>query len=184
VGQESDEGLLQAIAAQKPEALGTLYERYGGVALGLSARMLGDRAMAEDVVQEAFLLVWRRATTYQGDRGSVRTWLLSIVHHRSIDLLRSRGAARTEPLDLTRHDQARGDVWTDAYAQLSQEQIKRALGQLPMEQREAIELSFFAGLTQQQIAAKLEAPLGTVKGRIRLGLRKLKGLLDDLQPGD
>lgn len=179
----SDEELIRAIVARKQEALGTLYDRYGGVALGLATRILGDRAGAEDVVQDAFLLLWRQAKTFQPTRGSLRTWLLSIVHHRSIDVLRSRSSARSEPFDLTRHDVASADTWTDVYAGLSREQIRHALLQLPAEQRATIELAFFAGLTQQEISTRLAAPLGTVKGRTRLGLQKLRGLLDDLRPG-
>ncbi len=179
----SDEQLIRAIAAQQQEALGTLYDRYGGIALGLAARILGDRTGAEDVVQDAFLLLWRQARTYQPTRGSLRTWLLSIVHHRSIDVLRSRASARSEPLDIARHDVASGDTWTDVYAGLSREQIKRALLHIPTEQRATIELAFFSGLTQQEISTRLEVPLGTVKGRMRLGLQKLRGLLDDLRPG-
>ena len=171
-----------AVVQQRSQALATLYDRYGGLALGLATRIVSDRGQAEDVVQEAFLTVWRQAGTFQQGRGAVRPWLLSIVHHRCIDLIRKRSSAPSEPFDIVKHDVPTSDTWTDVYAHLTQTQIRVALEQLPAEQRQAIELAYFGGLTQQEIALRLDAPLGTVKGRMRLAMQKLKGLLDDLRP--
>jgi RNA polymerase sigma-70 factor (ECF subfamily) len=178
----TDEELIAAVVRQRSEALATLYDRYGGIALGLATRIIGDRGQAEDVVQEAFLTLWRQAGAFQQGRGAVHTWLLSIVHHRSIDVIRKRTSAPSEPFDIIKHDVATGDAWTDLYAHLTQTQIRDALQQLPDEQRQTIELAYFGGLTQQEIAYRLGAPLGTVKGRMRLALQKLKASLDDLRP--
>lgn len=180
--ERTDEELLRAMALRQPEALGLLYDRHGGLALALATRILGDRALAEDVVQEAFLVAWRQAAAYQPARGAVRTWLLSIVHHRAIDVIRRRRGVALEPFDLLKHDVPTDDLWRDVYADLQQAQIRAALQQLPPDQRQAIELAYFGGLTQQEIAQKLAAPLGTIKGRLRLGMGKLKALLDDLRP--
>ena len=178
----SDEDLIVAVVQQRAEALATLYDRYGGLALGLATRIVGDRGQAEDIVQESFLTLWHQAGTFQQGRGAVRTWLLSIVHHRCIDLIRKRTSAPSEPFDIIKHDVATGDAWTDVYAHLTQTQIRDALQQLPDEQRQTIELAYFGGLTHQDIANRLATPLGTVKGRMRLALQKLKASLDDLGP--
>jgi RNA polymerase sigma-70 factor (ECF subfamily) len=178
----SDEQLLSAVASRGADALGELYDRYGGIALALAVRILGDRLLAEDVVQEAFLRLWRQAGTFQAHRGAVRPWLLSIVRHRAIDALRQRGSAKQESFDIAKHDLPGDDAWTDVYADLTHDQVRAALLELPAEQREAIELAYFCGLSQQDIADRLSLPLGTVKSRTRLGMRKLKTLLDDLHP--
>ncbi|HEV7217111.1 MAG TPA: sigma-70 family RNA polymerase sigma factor [Chloroflexota bacterium] len=180
--EQSDEELMLAVVQQRSDALAALYDRYGGLALGLATRIVSDRGQAEDVVQEAFLTVWRQAGTFQQGRGAVRTWLLSIVHHRCIDLIRKRRSSPSEPFDIVKHDLPTSDAWSDVYAHLTGTQIRAALEQLPIEQRQAIELAYFGGLTQQEIAQRLDAPLGTVKGRMRLAMQKLKGLLDDLRP--
>ena len=145
-------------------------------------RLLSDRSLAEDVVQEVFLTVWRQADSFREQRGAVRPWLLTVVHHRAIDALRKRRPGANESLDLARHDLPTPDAWADVYAHLSQQQIREALLQLPPDQREAIELAYFSGLTQQEIAQRLQTPLGTIKGRMRLALQKLKTSLDDLRP--
>lgn len=181
--ERSDEELLLAVAGRQGEALAVLYDRYGGLALALAARIVADRAQAEDVVQDAFLTLWRQAGTFRPQRGVVRAWLLSIVHHRAIDVVRRRVTAASEPFDPLKHDVPEGDVWGEVSAGLTREQVLTALRQLPAEQREAIELAYFAGLTQQEIARRLDTPLGTVKGRLRLAMQKLQMLLIDLRPG-
>jgi RNA polymerase sigma-70 factor (ECF subfamily) len=178
----SDEALMQALPAQI-EALDALYERHSRVALGLAVRMVGERETAEEVVQEAFLAVWRNAGRYQAGRGSVRTWLLSIVHHRAIDRLRGRTPTAPLPEELG-PDTSTPDVWTLTAQKLDREVIVAALGALPDEQRQAIELAYFSGLTQTQIASTLGLPLGTVKGRLRLGLGRLRTLLRDRVEAD
>jgi RNA polymerase sigma-70 factor (ECF subfamily) len=177
----SDEALMLALPDQS-EALEALYQRHCRPALGLALRMLGDREAAEEVVQEAFLALWRYARTYQPARGSVRSWLLGIVHHRAIDRLRGRPAVAPLPDELG-PDPGAPDVWTLAAQQLDRQEIQRALAALPPDQREAIELAYFAGFTHQQIASTLQLPLGTVKGRLRLGLGRLRGLLQDRVAG-
>lgn len=178
----ADEDLIAAVVQQRSDALGTLYDRYGGLALGLATRIIGDRGQAEDVVQEAFLTLWRQAGTFKEGRGAVRTWLLSIVHHRAIDVIRKRNSTPSEPFDVMHHDVATGDTWTDVAAHITQSQIRAALQQLPEEQRQTIELAYFSGLTQHEIAVRQQTPIGTVKGRTRLAMQKLKGLLNDLRP--
>jgi RNA polymerase sigma-70 factor, ECF subfamily len=175
VASASDEHLMQALPAQT-EALDALYERHSRAALGLATRMVGERETAEEVVQEAFLALWRNAGRYQAGRGSVRTWLLSIVHHRAIDRLRGRAPVAPLPGELGPDPNA-PDVWALTAQRLDRAAIAEALGGLPDEQRQAIELAYFSGLTQTQIASTLGLPLGTVKGRLRLGLGRLRTLL-------
>jgi len=173
-----DRALLEQIAGGDTVALGFLYDRYGSTAFGLAMRVLHDPGVAEEVVQDAFLNAWRRAGSYRPDRGEPRTWLLSIVHHRAIDRVRGASGRRSE-LDLADAPELadRADVWREAWAGIERETILRALAGLPEEQREAIELAFFGGLTHAEVAERLGEPLGTVKGRIRLGLTKLRTVL-------
>ncbi len=178
----SDEALVAALPERR-DALATLYERHARGALGLALRMLGDREAAEEVVQEAFVALWRGAHTYEPARGSVRTWLLGIVHHRAIDRLRGRVSLAALPDDLGA-DPSAPDPWTLAAQRLDHAAVRQALDGLPPEQREAIELAYFTGLTQAQIAQMLRLPLGTVKGRMRLGLARLRTLLQDRMEGE
>lgn len=157
-----------------------LYDRYGRLAYTLALRVLGDAAAAEDVVQEAFLSVWRRATSYRPERGSLRTWLCSIVHHRAIDRLRGRsGRARLDlPLDRAPAEEGISDTWDAVAADLERGQIRRALAELPDEQRRTIELAYYAGYSQSEISSLMSVPLGTVKGRTRIALRRLRSSLE------
>lgn len=176
---DSDEMLLAAISRRDERAIAALYDRYGGLAYGLAYRILGERGGAEDVVQDAFVSVWSRAASFQAGRGSARTWLLSIVHHRAIDRLRGT-AGRTrydEPLDELDRVAATDDPWGEVDTRLQGDVVKRVLALLPEAQRQTIELAYFGGYTQQQIAARMGVPVGTVKGRMRIGLHKLRGLL-------
>jgi RNA polymerase sigma-70 factor (ECF subfamily) len=179
----SDEVLLQALP-QRPDLLATLYERLSGPAFGLALRMLGDRESAEEVVQEAFLALWRHAARFDVQRGTVRTWLLSIVHRRAIDRLRGRAPVGELPAELGADPAPESDVGAQVLRRLEREQILEALAQLPAEQREAVELAYFAGLTHVQIAAALGVPLGTVKSRLRLALGRLRALLDEGEGGE
>jgi RNA polymerase sigma-70 factor, ECF subfamily len=160
-------------------ALDRLYEQYGAMAFSIAYRITGDRAAAEDVVQEAFLGAWRNAARYVDARGSVRTWLLSIVHHRAIDAIRRRRptvelpdseAALPETLTLP-------DTWADVELRLDRDAVRAAMASISEVQREAIELAYFGGLTQTEIAERTGVPLGTVKGRLRLGLQGLRAAL-------
>ncbi|RIK41207.1 MAG: RNA polymerase subunit sigma-70 [Chloroflexi bacterium] len=160
-------------------ALGELYDRYSGPAFALALRMLGERGVAEDVVQEAFLSVWRRASTFDTERGSVRAWLLSIVRNAAIDRTRGRNRQRQGDvaLDDVAYRLAADDVWSEVAQRLERERVRAALRELPSEQRETLELAYFGGMTQAEIAARTGEPLGTVKSRARLGLRRLERLL-------
>jgi RNA polymerase sigma-70 factor (ECF subfamily) len=178
----SDETLMQALPRQM-EALDALYERHSRAAMGLAVRMVGERETAEEVVQEAFLALWRNAERYQAGRGSVRTWLLSIVHHRAIDRLRGRAPVQPLPEELG-PDTTAPDVWTLTAQRLDREVIVQALAALPDQQRQAIELAYFNGLTQTQIASLLGLPLGTVKGRLRLALGRLRTQLRERVEAD
>ncbi|HEX5164266.1 MAG TPA: sigma-70 family RNA polymerase sigma factor [Thermomicrobiales bacterium] len=182
----SDGDLLARIAARDDAALGDLYDRYSGLAFGLAYRVLRDRGQAEDVVQEAFLAVWRRAATFDAARGSARGWLTSIVHNAAIDRRRGRFRHQQDEVDIEDHAWrlADDDVWEDVSRRLDREQVRRALAQIPNEQRETLELAYFGGLTQAEIAAQTGEPLGTVKSRARLGLRRLEGLLRGSGTGD
>lgn len=176
VDAASDDHLMHAIARQDSAALVALYDRYGRLAFGLAYRIVNDGPLGEEIVQDAFMQVWRRAATYETNRGgNARAWLLTIVHHRAIDMVRRAGASRPQdvPLDEAGDVAAVTDVWREVSAHLTQEDVRAAVGALPPEQREAIELAYFQGLTHSEIAERLQEPLGTIKGRMRLGLKKL-----------
>jgi RNA polymerase sigma-70 factor (ECF subfamily) len=179
----SDEELMLALP-DRVEAMEALYDRHSRAALGLAVRMLGEREAAEEVVQEAFLALWRYAQRFDAARGSVRTWLLGIVHHRAIDRLRGRPQVAPLPDELGADPSPTADVWRQTAQRLDRQAITGALDQLPAEQREAIELAYFGGLTQAQIALALGIPLGTVKGRMRLALARLRGLLEPYVEGE
>ena len=175
----TDEQLLERVAALDPAAVEQLYERYKSMAYALASRITADSALAEDVVQDAFLGVWRNASRYAASRASVRTWVLSIVHHRAIDAVRRRRptselpAADAQPPPALVVD----DAWAEVAGRLEREIIAAALEELSPAQREAIELAYFGGLTQPEIAERTGAPLGTVKSRVRLGLLSLREIL-------
>ena len=171
---------MDLVADGDPRAFEAVYDRHGGAAFSLAYRMVGDRTIAEDVAQEAFLSIWRSRLRYQRERGSVRSWVLGIVHHRGIDALRRnlvherrRASAegieerqeapeRTE-LEVARRDEART--------------VREAIETLPDQQGRVIDLAYFGGFTHTEIADMLSMPLGTVKGRMRLGLEKLRNTL-------
>jgi len=178
----SDEALLAGLVDGRLDALDTFYERYRSMAYGIARRITADEALAEDVVQEAFLGVWRGAANYVAGRGSVKTWLLAIVHHRAVDAVRRRRATVDLPDEtegaLTPGQLVAPDVWPDIAARLDEAVVADALGALPDAQRSALELAYFGGLSQTEIAAQTGAPLGTVKSRIRLGLVGLRRELE------
>ena len=175
----TDEALMTRICHQDADALALLYDRHHRAAYGLALRILHDAGQAEDVVQEAFLALWRHAGSYQPARGRVRTWLLTIVHHRAINQLRKNLApGQLAELDEGLRDVRQPDVWQQAYDQIRQADIRAALDELPQDQRQAVELAFFAGLSHSEIAERLDLPLGTVKSRIRLAFRKLQAFLE------
>lgn len=175
-----DRERLARIASGDAEALGELYDRYGRVVFGMVYAMLGSPEVAEEVAQDAFERVWREARSYRAERGSPRTWLLAIARNAAIDRFRRSGGrvARERPLDESaeRPDPAAEDLLDRA---VRSDRVRRALDGLPPEQREVIALSFYGGYAQSEIAARLGVPLGTVKGRARLALAKLRTALAD-----
>jgi len=176
----ADEEVMRLVGDGDPRAFELLYDRHGGAAFSLAYRMVGNRSAAEDIIQEAFLAIWRSRLRYDAGRGSVRTWMLGIVHHRAIDALRHNVAHDRRRADLggveERHEAAeRTEV--EAARREEARNVRSALDELPDEQRQTLELAYFGGFSQSQIAEMLEMPLGTVKGRMRLGLEKLRSTL-------
>jgi RNA polymerase sigma-70 factor (ECF subfamily) len=175
----ADEELMPRIGKKDPEAFAVFYDRHGGVAFSLAYRIVGDRAAAEDVTQEAFISVWRSGARYDPARGSVRSWMLGIVRNRAIDFLRSR-AGRAPKLDFdddTALEQRPAAERTEeeALRRETASELRGAMGELPGEQSKVIELAYFGGFSHSEIAEMLGLPLGTVKGRMRLGLEKIRG---------
>src|SRR5205823_4110408 len=175
----ADGDLLVRVAAGDAAAFELLYDRHSRAAYGLAYRILGEAGAAEDVVQEAFLTVWRQAATYGPERGTARAWLLAIVHHRAIDHVRRRGyrEARQQALDAVADVPDSVDTWEQARQSVEGQHVRQALEQLPPEQRRSITLAYFGGYTHDEIARLLGVPLGTVKGRLRIGLQKMRGYL-------
>jgi RNA polymerase sigma-70 factor (ECF subfamily) len=181
--ERSDEELMVLLQRNVAEALGDLYDRHHRLVLALAYRILGDRATAEEVVQETFLSVWQQARTYRYERGGARTWLLSIARHRAIDRLRrAPKPGQVAELDDTLIDWRLPEVWEQVDAKVRQRRVRQVLETLPPEQREVVELAYYGGLSQQQIAERMTTPLGTVKGRTRLAMEKLRLALADLMP--
>jgi RNA polymerase sigma-70 factor, ECF subfamily len=176
---DADRAVLARVSDGELDALQELYDRYRTMAYSIALRITADASLAEDVVQDAFLGAWRNAARYVEGRGSVKTWLLSIVHHRAIDAVRRRRpttelpeAEAPPPPTLTLPD-----IWAEVAGNLDREEIGAALATLSDVQREAIELAYFSGLTQVEIADRTGAPLGTVKSRVRLGLLAMRAAL-------
>jgi RNA polymerase sigma-70 factor (ECF subfamily) len=179
--QLGDEELMQLVAGGDARAFEVIYERHATVVFSLAYRICGVRTAAEEVAQEAFLSIWRSGARYDRTRGSVRTWLLGVVHNRAIDALRrstvhdrlraadEQAAERLESPERTEVEVARRD---------EARSMRAVLGGLPREQRRVVELAYFGGFTHEQIAEMLDAPLGTVKGRMRLALEKLRASLE------
>ncbi|HEY7149929.1 MAG TPA: sigma-70 family RNA polymerase sigma factor [Gaiellaceae bacterium] len=176
VPQRSDEELVEAVARADEDALGELYDRFGRVAYGLAFKILRDASLAEDAVQEAFLQAWRGAGAYQRDRAKAGTWLLTFVHRRAVDLVRREERRRTVPADSAPEPSGPGSDET-VVARSRGEVVRSALSRLPDEQREAIELAYYGGLTQSELAERLGQPLGTIKSRMFTGLQRLRVLL-------
>lgn len=181
----SDEALLNAIAGGSVWAMESLYQRYSRILYSLAYRMVADHQVAEDLLQEAFLAVWRRSISYSPQIGAARSWLISILHHRAIDHLRRvrrRSAIQEAPLEEFDSDEnlAFPDVWDEAWRSEKSSQVRAALMKIPTEQRLVIELAYFQGWTHTEIAEGTQTPLGTVKARMRLGLNHLKQALEQM----
>ena len=173
----TDEALLSLVAASDDQALAELYDRFGGVAYGLALRILRDESLAQDAVQEAFLAVWRTADRFLAERAKASTWILTLVHRRAVDLVRRQERRRGEPLESVPEPVASEQVEEQATIRFQRQVVQEALRRLPPEQREALELGYYAGLTQSELAERLGQPLGTIKSRMFTGLTRLKDLL-------
>jgi RNA polymerase sigma-70 factor (ECF subfamily) len=175
----SDEALVALVARGDDGALAALYDRFGRVAYGLALRVLRDRSLAEDAVQEAFLTVWRNADRFMPERAKASTWILTFVHRRAVDLVRREERRRTEPLPETPLESEAPATDEEAWLRLRRERVQKALRLLPDQQREALELAYFGGFTQSELAERLGEPLGTIKSRMFTGLARLRELLAD-----
>jgi RNA polymerase sigma factor (sigma-70 family) len=177
----SDEALIALVARSDDAALAELYDRYGRVAYGLAFRVLRDRSLAEDAVQEAFLAVWRTAARFMPERSKASTWLLTLVHRRAVDHVRREERRRAAPLEAA--PQETGETTEEAaWFSLERERVHEALRNLPDQQREALELAYFGGYTQSEIAERLGEPLGTIKSRMFNGLTRLRDVLQEAVP--
>ncbi len=180
----ADEELMERVADCNADAFEVVLERHADAAFALAYRICGRRSVAEDIAQESFLALWRSGERYDRARGSVRTWTLGIVHNRAIDTLRRSGThdrrrAGDEGIEETLEAPERTD--DQAVENAVSSEIRGALGELPSDQRKVIELAYFGGFTHAEIASMLDTPVGTVKGRMRLGLQKLRSQLQGWQ---
>jgi RNA polymerase sigma-70 factor, ECF subfamily len=176
----ADEDLISLVEASDGEAFATLYDRHSRAAFSLSYRMMGDRQAAEDLAQDAFLKVWRSAGSYRAERGSVRTWILSIVHNRGIDQLRSQASRRRtqDRIEASAPRSQPSEAFSETWRNSQRDQVREALDTLPPEQLKILELAYFSGYTHVEISDLLGLPLGTVKGRMRLGLKKIRDFFE------
>jgi len=177
----ADEELMELVGQRDPDAFAIVLERHADAAYSLAYRIVGNNEAAEDVLQEAFLALWRFGN-YDRSKGSVRTWILSIVHNRAIDTLRRKGARPTQAMDvdeLLRNRPAEERTEETVAHRERAARLRSALDLLPEEQRRVVELAYFGGFTHAEIAALSELPIGTVKGRMRLALQKLRDELEE-----
>ena len=176
----SDEALVALVARADEDALAELYDRVSRIAYGLALRVLRDERHAEDAVQEAFLQVWRNAATFRAERAKASTWILTLVHRRAVDLVRREERRQADPLtDDSALGEAPEDTEEAAWLRFERERVQAALKQLPDVQREALELAYYGGFSQSELAERLGVPLGTIKSRMFAGLARLRELLDD-----
>jgi RNA polymerase sigma-70 factor (ECF subfamily) len=176
----ADEDLISLVEASDAEAFATLYDRHSRAAFSLAYRMMGDRQAAEDLAQDAFLKVWRNASSYRAERGSVRTWILSIVHNRGIDQIRSLASRRRtqDRVEASAPRSQPSEAFAETWRNSQRDQVREALNALPPEQLKILELAYFSGYTHVEISELLGLPLGTVKGRMRLGLKKVRNFFE------
>jgi RNA polymerase sigma-70 factor (ECF subfamily) len=173
----SDEAVVALVARSDQEALAELYDRFGRVAYGLALRVLRDEKLAEDAVQEGFLAVWRNADRFMPERAKASTWLLTLVHRRAVDVVRLEDRRRADPLPETNDATAGESAEDDAWLRFERERVQAALRLLPDQQREALELAYYGGFTQSELAERLGQPIGTIKSRMFAGLTRLRELL-------
>jgi RNA polymerase sigma factor (sigma-70 family) len=176
----SDEALVALVARGEEDGLAELYDRFGRTAYGLALRVVRDPALAEDAVQEAFLSLWRTAGRFVPERARAGTWLLTLVHRRAVDLVRREERRRAEPIESA-PEAADASAEEAPWLRLERERVQAALARLPDPQREAIELAYYGGFTQAELADRLGQPLGTIKSRMFAGLTRLGELLRDTE---
>jgi RNA polymerase sigma-70 factor (ECF subfamily) len=178
-GIDADQDLISLVRERDAHAFATLYDRHARAAYSLAYRMMGERQAAEDLVQDAFLKLWLGASSYRSERGNVRSWLLAIVHNQAIDQIRSSASRRRtqEKVEASAPRFQPSEAFAESWRNAQRDQVREALKSLPAEQLKVLELSYFGGYKHVEIAELLGLPLGTVKGRMRLGLQKLRGLL-------
>lgn len=174
----SDEAVVALCGRSDEVALAELYDRFGSVAYALARRVLRDDALAEDAVQEAFLAIWRGAARFLPERGKASTWILTLVHRRSVDLVRREQRRRSDALPEAAPAATSAAVDDELWLRLERERVQAALAKLPDSQREAIELAYYGGFTQSELAERLGEPLGTIKSRMFTGLARLRELLE------
>ena len=177
VARRSDEALLSLVAGSDEQALAELYDRFGRVAYGLALRVVRDEALAQDAVQDAFLAVWRSADRFLAERAKASTWILTLVHRRAVDLVRREDRRRGEPLEVAPEPAAAERTDDEVELGFQRRVVQEALRRLPPEQRQALELGYYGGLTQSELAERLGQPLGTIKSRMFTGLARLRDLL-------
>jgi RNA polymerase sigma-70 factor (ECF subfamily) len=175
----SDEAILALVSRGDEAALGALYDRFGRPAYRLALRVLRDPGLAEDAVQDAFLTVWRTATGFRPERARASTWVLTLVHRRAVDVVRREERRRADPIDETYDPAADNRTDDEAAAREQRRRVQAALVRLSPDQREALELAYYGGLSQSEIAERLNVPLGTIKSRMFSGLARLRDLLGD-----
>jgi RNA polymerase sigma-70 factor, ECF subfamily len=175
-GERDDAELVRAVGAGDRDALRELYDRFGSILFGTALRVLGDRQLAEECTQDVFVAVWKRASSYEPERASVSTWMLTIARNRAVDLVRRRAARPSDPYPEVEVSETSPDTITLVGAAETSHRVAEALAELPQPQREAVLLAYFDGLSHSEIAERLGVPLGTVKGRIRLALDRLRAV--------
>jgi len=180
----SDEAVVAMTARSDEVALAELYDRYGRTAYGLALRVLRDESLAEDAVQEAFLAIWRGASRFIPERAKASTWILTLVHRRAVDLVRREQRRRADALPEGDFGGGGPSAEDSAWLRLERERVQAALSKLPDQQREAIELAYYGGFTQSELAERLGEPLGTIKSRMFAGLARLRELLEAPLDGD
>jgi RNA polymerase sigma-70 factor (ECF subfamily) len=180
----SDEAVVALVARSDEEALAELYDRFGRVAYGLALRVVRDEKLAEDAVQEGFLTAWRNADRFMPERAKASTWLLTLVHRRAVDLVRREDRRRAEALPETVEPTPSESAEDDAWLRFERERVQEALRRLPDQQREALELAYYGGFSQTELAERLGQPVGTIKSRMFSGLARLRELLAEPGPGE
>jgi RNA polymerase sigma-70 factor (ECF subfamily) len=179
----SDEAVVALVARSDDTALAELYDRFGRVAYGVCLRILRDEKLAEDAVQEGFLAAWRSADRFMPERGKASTWILTLVHRRAVDLVRREDRRRADAL-TDELEAATGSAEDDAWLRFERERVQAALRQLPDQQREALELAYYGGFSQSELAERLGQPVGTIKSRMFTGLARLRELLAEPGAGE